>query len=91
MSSQIISLVQVDGSSRHSVALGKREIITFLPQRCGSGLIQFNSVDRFDEKGIDLNQEILLFRDGLPHQSLINLYLRDCAILEKKLELKRAS
>ena len=25
---------------------------------------------------------------GVPYQSLINLYLRDCAISEKKLELK---
>jgi len=28
---------------------------------------------------------------GVPYQSLINLYLRDCAISEKKLELKWAS
>jgi hypothetical protein len=25
---------------------------------------------------------------GVPYQSLINLYLRDCAISEKKLEMK---
>jgi uncharacterized protein (DUF4415 family) len=28
---------------------------------------------------------------GVPYQSLINLYLRDCAISKKKLELKWAS
>jgi len=28
---------------------------------------------------------------GVPYQSLINLYLRDCAVSEKKLELKWAS
>ena len=28
---------------------------------------------------------------GVPYQSLINLYLRDCAISEKKLKLKWAS
>jgi uncharacterized protein (DUF4415 family) len=28
---------------------------------------------------------------GVPYQSLINLYLRDCAISEKKLELKWVS
>lgn len=28
---------------------------------------------------------------GIPYQSLINLYLRDCAVSEKKLELKWAS
>jgi len=28
---------------------------------------------------------------GVPYQSLINLYLRDCAISEKKLEMKWAS
>ena len=28
---------------------------------------------------------------GMPYQSLINLYLRDCALNQKKLELKWAS
>lgn len=28
---------------------------------------------------------------GMPYQNLINLYLRDCAALHKKLELKWAS
>jgi uncharacterized protein (DUF4415 family) len=28
---------------------------------------------------------------GVPYQSLINLYLRDCAVSEKKLELKWGS
>ena len=28
---------------------------------------------------------------GMPYQNLINLYLRDCAIHQKKLELKWAS
>ncbi len=28
---------------------------------------------------------------GIPYQSLINLYLRDCAVSQKKLELKWAS
>lgn len=28
---------------------------------------------------------------GMPYQSLINLYLRDCALNHKKLELKWAS
>jgi uncharacterized protein (DUF4415 family) len=28
---------------------------------------------------------------GVPHQSLINLYLRDCVVSEKKLELNWAS
>ena len=28
---------------------------------------------------------------GVPYQSLINLYLRDCAVSEKKLQLKWAS
>ena len=28
---------------------------------------------------------------GVPYQSLINLYLRECAVSEKKLELKWAS
>jgi uncharacterized protein (DUF4415 family) len=28
---------------------------------------------------------------GMPYQSLINLYLRDCALHRKKLELKWAS
>ena len=28
---------------------------------------------------------------GMPYQNLINLYLRDCALKHKKIELKRAS
>ena len=28
---------------------------------------------------------------GIPYQSLINLYLRDCALSERKLQLKWAS
>ncbi len=28
---------------------------------------------------------------GIPYQSLINLYLRDCTVSQKKLELKWAS
>jgi uncharacterized protein (DUF4415 family) len=28
---------------------------------------------------------------GVPYQSLINLYLRDCAVSEKKLELRWSS
>ena len=30
-------------------------------------------------------------KTGIPHQSLINLYLRDCAVSERKLEMKWAS
>ena len=45
---------------------------------------------RLDQATIEyfknLSQEV-----GIPYQSLINLYLRDCAVSEKKLELKWAS
>ena len=42
---------------------------------------------RLDQSTIEyfkkLSEEV-----GVPYQSLINLYLRDCAVSEKKLELK---
>ncbi len=45
---------------------------------------------RLDEPTIEyfkkLSEEV-----GVPYQSLINLYLRECAVSEKKLELKWAS
>ena len=45
---------------------------------------------RLDQSTIDyfkrMSEEV-----GVPYQSLINLYLRDCAVSEKKLEMKWAS
>lgn len=45
---------------------------------------------RLDEATVEyfknLSEEV-----GVPYQSLINLYLRECAVSEKKLELKWAS
>jgi len=45
---------------------------------------------RLDEPTIEyfkkLSEEV-----GVPYQSLINLYLRDCAVSEKKLEFRWAS
>jgi len=45
---------------------------------------------RLDEPTIEcfkkLSEEV-----GVPYQSLINLYLRECAVSEKKLEMKWAS
>lgn len=45
---------------------------------------------RLDQPTIDyfknLSEEV-----GIPYQSLINLYLRDCAMSGKKLEMKWAS
>ena len=44
--------------------------------------LETDVIDYFKELSAD---------SGIPYQSLINLYLRDCAISEKKLELKWAS
>lgn len=45
---------------------------------------------RLDDSTIEyfknLSEEV-----GVPYQSLINLYLRECAVSEKKLEMKWAS
>jgi predicted DNA binding CopG/RHH family protein len=41
---------------------------------------------RLDEATIDYFKN-LAKEKGLPYQSLINLYLRDCAISERRLEL----
>lgn len=35
--------------------------------------------------------KVLAAELGIPYQNLINLYLRDCAVHQKKLELKWAS
>ena len=44
---------------------------------------------RLDQSTVDyfkkLSKEV-----GVPYQSLINLYLRDCAVSEKKLEMRWA-
>ncbi len=45
---------------------------------------------RLDKTTIDYFKK-LSGEVGVPYQSLINLYLRDCAISEKKLEMKWAS
>ncbi len=43
--------------------------------------------------GIDIIDYFKAMADetGIPYQSLINLYLRDCALHQKKLQLKWAS
>jgi uncharacterized protein (DUF4415 family) len=45
---------------------------------------------RLDEDTIDYFRS-LSEESGIPYQSLINLYLRDCATANKKLQLKWAS
>ena len=45
---------------------------------------------RLDEDTIEYFRS-LSEESGIPYQSLINLYLRDCAIANKKLQLKWAS
>lgn len=42
---------------------------------------------RIDEDTIDYFR-VLSEKSGIPYQSLINLYLRDCAADKKKLEIK---
>ena len=45
---------------------------------------------RLDEDTIEYFR-LLSKESGIPYQSLINLYLRDCATANKKLQLKWAS
>lgn len=45
---------------------------------------------RLDEDTIEYFRK-LAEESGIPYQSLINLYLRDCALKNKKLHLKWAS
>lgn len=45
---------------------------------------------RLDEDTIEYFRN-LAEESGIPYQSLINLYLRDCALKNKKLHLKWAS
>ena len=44
---------------------------------------------RLEQKTIDYFKE-LSHELGVPYQSLINMYLSDCATQQKKLEIKRA-
>lgn len=43
------------------------------------------------DKGTVFYFKSLATKIGMPYQNLINLYLRDCAVHHKKLELKWAS